>query len=92
VCRCDERLKAKTEDDTRLIYTGLCGGLQLVVINDLQLCVCLQTKKKIDDYYETRKREVKIRLMNEGRGDERLKVRVEESTCLTYTGLNDKTK
>jgi hypothetical protein len=23
------------------------------------------------------------------RGDERLKVRVEESTCLTYTGLED---
>jgi hypothetical protein len=29
--------------------------------------------------------------MNEGRCDERLKVRVEESTCLTYTGLHDKT-
>jgi hypothetical protein len=42
-------------------------------------------------YYESRKREVKIRLMNEGRCDERLKARVEESTCLTYTGLHDKT-
>jgi hypothetical protein len=42
-------------------------------------------------YYESRKRELKIRLMNEGRCDERLKVRVEESTCLTYTGLHDKT-
>ena len=30
--------------------------------------------------------------MNEGRCDERLKVRVEESTCLTYTGLHDKNK
>jgi hypothetical protein len=30
--------------------------------------------------YESRKREVKIRLMNEGRCDERLKGRVEEST------------
>jgi hypothetical protein len=29
--------------------------------------------------------------MNEGRCDERLKVRVEESACLTYTGLHDKT-
>jgi hypothetical protein len=27
--------------------------------------------------------------MNEGRYDERLKARVEESTCLTYTGLHD---
>jgi hypothetical protein len=42
-------------------------------------------------YYESRKRELKIRLMNEGRYDERLKVRVEESTFLTYTGLHDKT-
>jgi hypothetical protein len=42
-------------------------------------------------YYESRKREVKRRLINEGRYDERLKVKVEESTCLTYTGLNDKT-
>ena len=31
-------------------------------------------------YYESRKRELKIRLMNEGRSDERLKDRVEEST------------
>jgi hypothetical protein len=29
--------------------------------------------------------------INVGRCDERLKVRVEESTCLTYTGLHDKT-
>jgi hypothetical protein len=41
-------------------------------------------------YYETRKRELKRRLINEGRCDERLKAKVEESTCLTYTGLNDK--
>jgi hypothetical protein len=26
--RCDERLKAKTEGSTRLVYTGLCGGLE----------------------------------------------------------------
>ncbi len=42
-------------------------------------------------YYESRKRELKIRLMNEVRCDERLKARVEESTCLIYTGLHDKT-
>jgi hypothetical protein len=40
--------------------------------------------------YESRNREVKIRLMNEGRCDERQKDRVEES-YLTYTGLHDKT-
>jgi hypothetical protein len=42
-------------------------------------------------YYESRKRELQVRLMNEGRCDERLKSRVEESTWLTYTGLHDKT-
>jgi hypothetical protein len=42
-------------------------------------------------YYESRKRELKTWLMNESRCDERLKTRVEESTCLTYTGLHDKT-
>jgi hypothetical protein len=41
-------------------------------------------------YYESRKRELKRRLINEGWCDERLKTKVEESTCLTYTGLNDK--
>jgi hypothetical protein len=41
-----------------------------------------------DVYYESRKRELKIRLMNEGRCDERLKARVEESTYLTYTGFS----
>jgi hypothetical protein len=30
----------------------------------------------------------KIRLINEGRCDERLKARVEESACLTYTGMH----
>ena len=28
VCRCDGRLKTKTEGSTRLVYTGLCGGLE----------------------------------------------------------------
>ncbi len=27
-CRCDERLKAKSEGFKRLAYTGLCGGLE----------------------------------------------------------------
>jgi hypothetical protein len=42
-------------------------------------------------YYKSRKRDLEIRLMNESRCDERLKVRVQEDTCLTYTGLHDKT-
>ena len=28
MCRCDERLKARTEGATRLAYTGLRGGLE----------------------------------------------------------------
>ncbi len=27
-CRCDERLKTKTEKSTRLLYTGLIGELE----------------------------------------------------------------
>jgi hypothetical protein len=27
-CRCNERLKGKTEGSTRLTYTGLFGGLE----------------------------------------------------------------
>jgi hypothetical protein len=27
-CRCGERRKAKTEGSTRLVYTGLYGGLE----------------------------------------------------------------
>ncbi len=42
-------------------------------------------------FYESRKWEVKIILLNEGRCDVRLKTRVEESTWVTYTGFHDKT-
>jgi hypothetical protein len=38
-------------------------------------------------YYESIKREVKIKPIYECRCDERLKTKVEESTRLTYTGL-----
>jgi hypothetical protein len=47
--------------------------------------------KTVVVYYESRKRGLKRRLVNEGQCDTRLKARVEESTCLTYTGLHDKT-
>jgi hypothetical protein len=38
-------------------------------------------------YYESIKRELKTRPINECRCDERLKAKGEESTRLTYTGL-----
>jgi hypothetical protein len=28
-CRCNDRLKSKSEGSTRLGYTGLCGGLEM---------------------------------------------------------------
>jgi hypothetical protein len=39
VCRCDERLKVKTEGSTRLTYTGLRGGYPFWFI-DVQVNHC----------------------------------------------------
>ncbi len=83
--RCDERLKTKAEESTCLACTGLHEELEPLRIKTRLIRVLSVV------YYESRKREIKIRLMNEGRCDERLKARVEEFTCLTYTGLHDKT-
>jgi hypothetical protein len=38
-------------------------------------------------YYESRKRELKTRLIHECRCDERLKTKTEKSTLITYTGV-----
>jgi hypothetical protein len=38
-------------------------------------------------YFESIKRKIKIKSIYECRFDERLKTKVEESACLTYTGL-----
>ena len=70
-CRCDERLKAKTEVSTCLTYTGLIGDW---------------TKMSVV-YYESIKRELKTRPIYECRCDERIKAKGEESTRLAYTGL-----
>ncbi len=45
-------------------------------------------KKPLFIYYETIKQELDKRLIFECRCDERLKVQVEGSTRLVYTGLN----
>ena len=47
---------------------------------DRNCCLFVVVQYYVVVYYESRKRELKIRLMNEGRFDERLKDRVEEST------------
>jgi hypothetical protein len=44
-CRCDERLKAKTEGSTRLGYTGWRGGLEHLKkdrdeVDRRQVCEC----------------------------------------------------
>ena len=61
-CRCDERLKTKTEESTRLVYTGLIGELEHLkiktrLINEMSVSLIVV-------YYESRNRELKIRLMN----------------------------
>jgi hypothetical protein len=74
-CRYNERLNDET------------GGSE----TPLTLIIRVKGELKRVVLYKSRKRELKTRLMNEGRCDERLKTSVEESTCLTYTGFHDKT-
>jgi hypothetical protein len=69
-CRCNERLKTKSEKSTLFTYTGLIGELEHLKIETRLIDEIIQ----LSVYYESRKRELKIRLMNEGRCDERLKV------------------
>ena len=63
--RCDERLRPKTEGSTRLTYTGLLGGLEHLNIetklNERFESVEIQS---LEVYYETIKREPKIRGIN----------------------------
>jgi hypothetical protein len=82
----------KEGDRDEVIRRNVCQVMLWVKeygVNTYKFWSFLQTTgcKVVVVYYESRKREIKIRLMNEGRCDERLKTRVEESTCLTYTGL-----
>ena len=49
--------------------------------------VCSSTVPTLFVYYESIKRELKIRPIYECRCDERLKTKAEESTRLSYTGL-----
>jgi hypothetical protein len=74
------RLKTKVKGSTRLVYTGLIGGLEHQKIETMVIDgdVSEETRKVV--YYESRNRELKRRRINEGRCDERLKSKVEEST------------
>ncbi len=83
-CLCDERLKTKAEEFTRLGYTGLIGGLEHLKIESRLID---EKKKKFEFYYESRKRELQTKPIYECRYDERLKTKSEKSTRLSYTGL-----
>ena len=88
-CRCDERLKTKSEKSTRLTYTGLIGELEHLEIKTrlidkmFQVCGYFNETGRSPPvgtgiffyyyYYESRKWEVKTRLIYEDRCDERLK-------------------
>ncbi len=60
---------------------GRCGGPELKAPgpSNSEGRMSAQYPNKFIVYYESRKRELKIRLMNEGRCDERLKAGVQES-------------
>ena len=78
--------------NVRSVGVGRVGVCMLCVGNSEQRERGVKAWLFLFVYFESRKRELKIRPMNEGRCDERLKARVEESTCLTYTGLGCTTK
>ena len=91
-CRCDERLKTKAEESTRLVYTGFHGGLEHLKIEtrlidesfasvmcDLDACLLFV-------YYESIKRELQGIHIDGCRYNERLNSKTEGSKLLTYTG------
>jgi hypothetical protein len=73
-CWCDGRLQTKAEESTRLVYTGLLGELTVFTTN-------------VNVYYESIKRDPKIKKVYECRCDERLQTKTKKFTCLPYTGL-----
>jgi hypothetical protein len=72
-CRCDERLQTKTRELTRLAYTGLAVNASH------------RSWIRAVVYYESIKRELKIRCIYESRCDERLQTKTKEFTRLTHT-------
>jgi hypothetical protein len=60
-CRCDKRLKTKVEKSTRLVYTGSLGELEHLKIKTRLIDEMFESVFVV--YYESRKREVKMRLL-----------------------------
>ena len=84
----------------RLTYTGLFGGLEHLKIetrltsetpvSGMGEYASVMYRTHINTlfvYYESIKRELKIRSIYECRSDERLQTKTKEFTRLTYTGL-----
>jgi hypothetical protein len=74
--------------ETPVIYCAdekVCEKLPKTIVYEFGNLLCRGCHYLV--YYESIKRELKIKPIYECRCDERLKTKVEESTRLTYTGL-----
>ena len=70
-CRCDERLKTKSEKSTRLSYTGLFGELEHLQIETRLIDEKFVSVRSFIDY-ESTKRKLKTKYICECRCYERL--------------------
>jgi hypothetical protein len=61
-CRCDERLKDKAEESTRLAYTGLRGGLEHLKI----------VTRLIDERLRDGKKKTAVRAVDKNQGSENI--------------------
>jgi len=75
-CRCDERLQAKSKEFTRLPYTGLVLELEHLKIESRLINESSANTMRV--YYESIKREPKIKSIYECRCDERLQTKSKE--------------
>jgi hypothetical protein len=80
-CRCDERLQIKTKRFPHLSYTGLVVELEQRLFMEPVLFIVVVSYVV---YYETIKRELKIRGIYECRCDERLQTKTKEFKLLAY--------
>ena len=82
-----EHLKIETSlIDER--FPSVMGECEIATLKVSRLYLELYVKFSTVVYYESIKRELKIRLTYDCRCDERLKTKPEDSTLLTYTGFS----
>ena len=85
-CRCDERPQTKVKEFTRLTYIGLFGGLEHLKIETSLIDEKFANTMGEYVYYESIKRNLKIKCIYECRCYERLQTKTKEFTLLAYTG------